>query len=88
MLAFLFFSPPFVIGDSLIEWLTLFSIVALGIGAWDKVNCHEHGCPRISWHKDKDGHPICKVHHPDHPAEAWFKSDKSHPRHRLNKNRV
>jgi hypothetical protein len=52
---------------------------------WVKHNCHEHRCLRLSWHPDSAGHPVCKVHHPDHPARSWFRSDRSHPRHALQK---
>ena len=38
------------------------------IGAWyRKHNCHELGCWRLAWHPDHTGHPVCKVHHSDHP---------------------
>lgn len=60
------------------------TFVAIGIGAWHQVNCHEHRCLRLAWHKDSDGHPVCKVHHEDHPAKSWFRSDRSHPRHASN----
>lgn len=33
-------------------------------------NCHVHRCWRVSWHVGPDGHPVCKVHHPDHPARG------------------
>ena len=33
-------------------------------------NCHHHLCPRLSWHTDKTGHPVCKHHHPDHPKHS------------------
>jgi hypothetical protein len=52
---------------------------------WTKHNCHEHRCPRLSWHPDADGHPVCKVHHRDHPALGWFRSDRKHPRHAANR---
>jgi hypothetical protein len=35
---------------------------------WRHHNCHEHKCWRMSWHPDAEGHPICRVHHSDHPA--------------------
>lgn len=54
--------------------------VALGT-FWHKHNCHEHRCLRLSWHADAEGHPVCKRHHPDHPALGWFRSDRSHFRH-------
>jgi hypothetical protein len=82
-----------VVGDSLIEYLTLTALVT-GISAfWHKHNCHEHGCLRLSWHPDSDGHPVCKVHHPEHPSRGlWWAikhfvgtgeiGDHDHPRHR------
>lgn len=45
-------------------------------GAWlilKKHNCHAHRCWRLSWHPDEDGHPVCKVHHPDHPAKPLWR---------------
>jgi hypothetical protein len=56
-------------------------LVALAM-FWRKHNCHEHGCWKWTWHPDKDGHPVCKVHHDDHPSRGWFRSDRQHPRHR------
>lgn len=40
---------------------------------WRKHNCHEPGCLRWAWHPDLTGHPVCKVHHPDHPARGWWR---------------
>lgn len=77
-----FFPHELVFTDSPIELLGITSIFALVGTLWTKFNCHEHGCLRLSWHHDKDGHPVCKVHHPDHPALGWFRQDKTHPRHR------
>lgn len=54
---------------------------------WHKHNCHEHRCLRLSWHPDSDGHPICRVHHKDHPSKGWFRADRSHPRHASEKKR-
>ncbi|MGZ6570459.1 MAG: hypothetical protein ACXVHB_05980 [Solirubrobacteraceae bacterium] len=34
-------------------------------------NCHQNRCPRLAWHPDADGHPKCKVHHPDHPRRRF-----------------
>ena len=67
------------IGSSISEWLVV--TVALATYVYHH-NCHEHGCLRLTWHPDKEGHPVCKVHHSDHPARGWFRRDKEHPRHR------
>lgn len=75
-------SPSVV--TSWVELLTIVSIITLAAGAYHKVNCHEHGCLRMSWHQDNEGHPVCKVHHPDHPATGWFRTDRGHPQHRRN----
>lgn len=37
-------------------------------------NCHEHGCWRLSWHPDADGHPACKRHHVEHPSEGVLRN--------------
>lgn len=74
--------------------VTLITMLAAAIATfWHKHNCHEHGCLRLSWHPDTDGHPVCKVHHEDHPSRGlWWAikhfvrtrevGDRSHPRHR------
>lgn len=34
-------------------------------------NCHVKGCWRLQWHTHpSNGHPVCKHHHPHHPAGA------------------
>lgn len=53
-----------------------------------KHNCHRHRCPRLSWQEDAEGHPVCKVHHEDHPARGWFRWDRSHTRHASNRRAV
>ena len=53
------------------------ALLALIGGFWHNHNCHEPRCLRLSWHPDADGHPVCKIHHPDHPAQGWF---RKHPR--------
>lgn len=69
--------------------VTIATSVIAGIGTfWFKHNCHIHRCWRLSWHPDKEGHPICKIHHEDHPAKSWFRSDKNHPRHSRNNKKV
>lgn len=81
-LGYQFFSG---IGSSISEWLTI--ILAISVYVYHH-NCHEHHCPRLSWHIGKDGHPYCKVHHDDHPAKGWFRFDKSHPRHASQKKKI
>jgi hypothetical protein len=59
-----------VFGDSLIE-LATFAVLVLGYPLmwWRTHNCHMRGCPRLQWHiNPRHGHPVCKHHHPDHPA--------------------
>lgn len=44
-------------------------LVLLGVFVtfWRHHNCHVHRCWRLSWHPHPDhGHPVCRVHHPDH----------------------
>ncbi len=77
-----------IIGDA-----TIFTGFMAGISVfWHKHNCHEHGCLKLSWHPDKDGHPICKKHHEDHPSRGlWWDlkrflktghwGDETHPAH-------
>jgi hypothetical protein len=66
--------------------IVLLGGVGSAIGVfWHKHNCHEHRCLRLSWHNDAEGHPVCKVHHPEHPAKGWFRSDRKHPRHAINR---
>ena len=70
------------IGSSLNEWVQTALKIAVGVGVWARHhNCHEHGCLRPGWRKDGDDLK-CKVHHPDHPALGWFRSNHQHPRHR------
>ena len=61
------------------------TLVAGAIGLYYKANCHEHRCLRLSWHKDADSHPVCKVHSKDHPSRGWFRTDRQHPRHATQK---
>ncbi len=80
-------------GGSFVFTLGFGSIIA---GFWHHHNCHEHGCLRLSWHPDKDGHPVCKKHHEDHPSRGFgwdiknfirtgHWGDHNHPRHRAKK---
>lgn len=57
-------------GDSVFEWLSLVTLVSAAGALYVRHNCHEHHCLRMSWHPDKDGHPVCKKHHPDHPSRG------------------
>jgi hypothetical protein len=52
---------------------------------WTRHNCHQHRCLRLAWHPDDEGHPVCKVHHKDHPSRGWFRTDRSHRRHASNR---
>lgn len=49
-----------------------FGILTILLVFWRNHNCHEHKCWRLSWHPDAEGHPVCKVHHTDHPATSVF----------------
>ena len=86
-------------GDSVFEWLSLVTLVSAAGALYVRHNCHEHHCLRMSWHPDKDGHPVCKKHHPDHPSRGlrwaivhFFATgelgDHSHPRHVAGKRRA
>jgi hypothetical protein len=79
----------YAIGSS---WAGATAIITGVIVFWHKHNCHEHRCLRLSWQPDSDGHPICKVHHSDHPRRklSWeikhfittgHIGDHDHPRH-------
>jgi hypothetical protein len=70
------------IGSSISEWLTI--LFAITVYVYHH-NCHQHRCLRLAWHPDKDGHPTCKVHNPDHPARGWLRNDRTHPRHAVAK---
>jgi hypothetical protein len=78
-LGYQFFSG---IGSSISEWLTI--LLAITVYVYHH-NCHVHRCPRLSWHTDECGHPVCKTHHPDHPSCGWFRFDRNHPRHAARK---
>lgn len=81
-LGYQFFSG---VGSSISEWVVL--LIALITYAYHH-NCHEHRCLRLTWHPDTEGHPVCKVHSRDHPARGWFRWDRSHPRHAVNRTRT
>lgn len=40
-------------------------VLTLVVGFWSHHNCHQKGCPWLSWHPDENGHPVCKKHHSD-----------------------
>ena len=81
-LGYQFFSG---IGSSISEWLTI--LLAISVYMYHH-NCHEHRCLRLSWKADKKGNILCKVHHKDHPAKGWLRSDRSHPNHASQKKKV
>jgi hypothetical protein len=58
-----FFSQPVVWSTSLVELLTLTSIVAFVIGAYRHIECHHSGCHRLG--RFPHGHyKLCRIHHP------------------------
>jgi hypothetical protein len=60
-------SPSVV--TSWVELLTIFSIVALGVGAYRKIECHQSGCHRLG--RFSHGHyHLCHVHHPKVPSDG------------------
>ena len=62
-----FFSQPLVWSTSLVELLTLTSIVAFVVGAYRHVECHHSGCHRLG--RFPHGHyKLCRVHHPQVPT--------------------
>ena len=62
-----FFSQPVVWSTSLVELLTLTSIVAFVVGAYRHIECHHSGCHRLG--RFPHGHyKLCRVHHPQVPT--------------------
>ena len=62
-----FFSQPLVWSTSLVELLTLTSIVAFVVGAYRHIECHHSGCHRLG--RFPHGHyKLCRVHHPQVPT--------------------
>jgi hypothetical protein len=62
-----FFSQPVVWSTSLVELLTLTSIVAFVAGAYRHIECHHSGCHRFG--RFPHGHyKLCRVHHPQVPT--------------------
>jgi hypothetical protein len=55
-------------GDSVIEWLSLTTLIAGVVGLYLHHTCHKYKCLRPAWHPDPEtGHPVCKRHNKDHP---------------------
>ena len=56
-------------GDSVLEYLGLLSLFALGGGAWHHIACHKNGCHRLG--RFTHGHyKLCHIHHPDVPNDG------------------
>jgi hypothetical protein len=69
MLALPVFSSPLVFSDSLLEVLTLLSLLTLAVGAYRKIECHQTGCHRIG--RFTHGHlHLCAHHHPLVPDDG------------------
>jgi hypothetical protein len=70
-----FFSQPVVWSTSLIELLTLLSLVTLAIGAYRHVECHHSGCHRLGRFPHGQ-YKLCRIHHPNVPTAGPI--DRSH----------
>ena len=69
-----FFSQPVVWTTSLIELLTLTTVLAFVGGAYRHIECHHTGCHRIG--RFPHGHwKLCRVHHPDVPTKGKITDD-------------
>jgi hypothetical protein len=62
-----FFSQPVVWSTSLVELLTLTSIVAFVAGAYRHIECHHSGCHRLGRFPHGQ-YKLCRVHHPHVPT--------------------
>ena len=62
-----FFSQPVVWSTSLVELLTLTSIVAFVAGAYRHIECHHSGCHRLGRFPHGQ-YKLCRVHHPNVPT--------------------
>jgi hypothetical protein len=62
-----FFSQPVVWSTSLVELLTLTSIVALVAGAYRHIECHHTRCHRFGRFPHGQ-YKLCRVHHPHVPT--------------------
>jgi hypothetical protein len=74
-LGYQFFSG---IGSSISEWASV--IVLISVYLYHH-NCHKHHCWRIAWHPGPDGHPVCRVHHEDHPRKGTRLAHWLHQQH-------
>jgi hypothetical protein len=74
MLALLVFQPPLVFSDSLLEVLTLLSLLTLAAGAYRKIECHQDRCHRIG--RFTHGHlHLCAHHHPLVPDDGHITAE-------------
>jgi hypothetical protein len=70
-----FFSQPVVWSTSLIELLTLVSVLALAVGAYRHIECHHSGCHRLGRFSHGQ-YKLCRVHHPNVPTSGRI--DQTH----------
>lgn len=57
------------VGDSVLEFLGLISLLAFFAGAWRHIECQRDGCHR--WGRFPHGHyKLCRVHHPAVPDDG------------------
>jgi hypothetical protein len=63
-----FFSQPVVWSTSLVEVLTILTVLAGGFTLYRKVECHQPGCHRLG-HFQHGAYKLCRIHHPVVPAE-------------------
>ncbi len=64
-----FFSQPVVWSTSLVELLTILSVITFAVAAYRKIECHQSGCHRIG--KFDHGHfKLCRRHHPLVPSSG------------------
>lgn len=58
-----------VIGDSLIEWLSLFTLIGGFATLYHHIECHHEKCHRLG--RFVHGHyKLCHVHHPSVPSDG------------------
>ena len=78
MLAFWPVFAEHVIADTPTELVGIVSIIALLVGAYRKIECHQTGCHRFG--RFEHGHfKLCRVHHPNVPSSGKVTAD--HIRH-------
>ncbi len=70
-----FLSHPVVWSTSLIELLTLLSVVALASGAYRHVECHHSGCHRFG-RFPHGPYKLCRLHHPHIPSTGRIDMDR------------